>query len=59
LVLKLLDINMNNQKKEFLLTKIVSTLGPASAKESIVEQLILEGGSPKLQEKYEAVLKMR
>lgn len=34
---------MNEQKKEFLLTKIVSTLGPASAKESIVEQLILEG----------------
>jgi pyruvate kinase len=34
---------MNKQKKEFLLTKIISTLGPASAKESIIEQLILEG----------------
>ncbi len=34
---------MSKQKKEFLLTKIVSTLGPASAKESVVQQLIMEG----------------
>lgn len=34
---------MSKQKKEFLLTKIVSTLGPASANEAVVEQLILEG----------------
>jgi pyruvate kinase len=34
---------MSKPKKEFLLSKIVSTLGPASAKESVVEQLIKEG----------------
>ena len=34
---------MGNQKKEFLLTKIICTLGPVSAEESVIEQLILEG----------------
>ncbi len=34
---------MKKQKKEFLLAKIISTLGPASGKKSVVEQLILEG----------------
>ncbi len=36
-------MKMNKQKKEFPLTKIISTLGPASGKKSVVEQLILEG----------------
>ncbi len=34
---------MSKPKKEFLLTKIVSTLGPASAEESVIEELIQEG----------------
>ena len=34
---------MGKQEKEFLLTKIVCTLGPASAEESVIEQLIQEG----------------
>ena len=34
---------MSKPKKEFLLTKIVSTLGPASAEKSVIEKLIQEG----------------
>jgi pyruvate kinase len=34
---------MSKPKKEFLLTKIVSTLGPASAEASVIEELIQEG----------------
>ncbi len=32
-------MKMNKQKKEFPLTKIISTLGPASGKKSVVDEM--------------------